>query len=83
MLLLFSLEFGNDVVKNTGPIPAHFLNMWAQNWVHLYGMLTPFPKKTVPDVTKVMKKKKYTKTKILKLAEQFFVSMGKVSKESG
>lgn len=76
MFCSYSLEFGDDVVKSTGPIPAYFLNMWAQNWVHLYGMLTPFPKKTVPDVTKTMKKKKYTKKRILKLAEEFFVSMG-------
>lgn len=74
--LQFSRELGEDVVKSTGPIPAHLLNMWAQNWGHLYNMLEPFPKKTVPDVTKEMKKKKWKKKDVLKKAEEFFVSIG-------
>lgn len=74
--LIFSRELGDDTVKPTGPIPAHLLNMWAQNWGHLYEMLEPFPSKTVPDVTKQMKDKGWTKTKILKKAEEFFVSIG-------
>ena len=64
------------MVKKTGPLPAHLLNMWSQNWGHLYDMLEPFPKKTVPDVTKEMKKMKWKKKDVLKKAEEFFVSIG-------
>lgn len=71
-----NLQFGDKLIKPNGPLPAHLLNMWAQNWGHLYKMLTPFPKKTVPDVTSEMKKQKYKKKTVLKKAEEFFVSIG-------
>lgn len=69
-------KFGDDTVPETGPIQAHLLNMWAQNWSHLYKILEPFPKKTVPDVTNKMKKENWSKTTILKKAEEFFTSLG-------
>ncbi|XP_066918700.1 angiotensin-converting enzyme-like [Clytia hemisphaerica] len=69
-------KLSEDVVKATGPLPAHLLNMWAQNWGHLYSILEPFPEETVPDVTNTMKKKKWKKKDVLKKAEEFFVSIG-------
>ncbi|XP_057290559.1 angiotensin-converting enzyme-like [Hydractinia symbiolongicarpus] len=67
---------GDDVVSKTGPMPAHLLSMWGQNWGHLYNLLNPFPKKHIPDVTKEMKNKGWTTKKLLQQAESFFVSLG-------
>ena len=59
-------------------IPIHLLNMWGQNWNHLYKLFVPYPNKTIPDVTKEMKKKGWKNIDLLKLAESFFVSIGNV-----
>lgn len=75
--LLCSNLLGDDVVSKTGPMPAHLLSMWGQNWGHLYNLLNPFPKKHIPDVTKEMKNKAWTTKKLLQQAESFFVSLGK------
>lgn len=35
-------KFGDDVVANKGPIPAHMLgNMWAQQWGNVYEFVKP------------------------------------------
>lgn len=68
--------FGDDVVGKTGMIPIHLLNMWGQNWNHLYKLFVPYPNKTIPDVTNEMRQKGWNNTDLLKLAESFFVSLG-------
>ena len=73
----YSRIFGDEVVGKTGPIPIHLLNMWGQNWGHLYNLFVPYPNKTIPDTTAQMKEKGYKNMDLLKLAESFFVSLGK------
>lgn len=69
-------EFGDDVVGKTGKIPIHLLNMWGQNWSHLYKMFVPYANKTIPDVTTEMRNKNWKNIDLLKLSESFFVSIG-------
>jgi len=69
-------EFGDDVVGKSGRIPIHLLNMWGQNWSHLYKMFVPYANKTIPDVTSEMRNKKWKNIDLLKLSESFFVSIG-------
>jgi len=35
-------KYGNQLVPENGPIPAHLLgNMWAQSWANIYPLLAP------------------------------------------
>ncbi|XP_046592933.1 angiotensin-converting enzyme-like [Neodiprion lecontei] len=65
-----------DIVDPRGPIPAHLLgNMWAQNWASLIDIIWPRAKDN-GSVTGALKRKNVTVTKMVKLAEDFYVSMG-------
>lgn len=75
----FSKMFGDEVVEPKGMIPIHLLNMWGQNWNHLYKLFVPYPNKTIPDVTNEMKSKGWENRDLLKLAESFFVSIGRLT----
>jgi peptidyl-dipeptidase A len=69
--------YGKDVVPADGPIPAHLLgNMWAQSWSNIYPLVEPYKGQTGPDVSATLKKQKYTPEKMVKLAENFFTSLG-------
>ncbi|MEZ4399001.1 MAG: M2 family metallopeptidase [Kofleriaceae bacterium] len=69
--------YGDKVVPTTGPIPAHLLgNMWAQDWSNIYDLLEPTKGQASPDVSKALVKQKYDATKMTKLAESFFTSLG-------
>jgi peptidyl-dipeptidase A len=60
-----------------GPIPAHLLgNMWAQDWSNIYSLVEPYKGQGSLDVTEALKKQNYDPTKLVKLAESFFTSMG-------
>jgi peptidyl-dipeptidase A len=60
-----------------GPIPAHLLgNMWAQEWGTVYPLVEPHKVKASLDVTAALNKKKYDHTKMVKLGESFFTSLG-------
>ena len=72
-----SKKYGASVVPPTGPMPAHMLgNMWAQAWGNIYDLVEPYPGVASPDVTKEMVKQGYDATRMTKLAESFFVSLG-------
>ncbi len=69
-------KYGEKMPKD-GTIPAHVTgNMWAQDWSALYPMLEPYKGQPSIDVTKALKKKKYTPKKMVEGAENFFVSLG-------
>jgi len=69
-------KYGEAIVRNDGPIPAHILgNMWGQNWRNIYDLLLTKPKET-PDVTGEMIRQGYTAQRIFQGAEEFFTSMG-------
>ena len=60
-----------------GTIPAHLLgNMWAQEWNNIYELVEPFPGRVNLNVNAALRAQKYDPTKMTKLAENFFVSLG-------
>ncbi len=68
-------RYGNSVVDLKSPIPAHlFGNMWAQSWENISDIVGI--KKDSTDITKLVKRAKYDSQKMVKTAENFFVSLG-------
>ena len=60
-----------------GTIPAHVTgNMWAQDWSALYPLVQPYPGISGVDVSKALKKQKYTPEKMVRSAEDFYRSLG-------
>ncbi|GBN45332.1 Angiotensin-converting enzyme [Araneus ventricosus] len=69
--------YGDDKIKNDGPIPAHlFGNMWAQSWVSLLDITQPFTGKPSVDVTPIMEAKNLSALEMFKISEEFFTSLG-------
>merc|ERR1719244_683719 len=69
--------YGEGVVRNDGPIPAHLLgNMWSQSWNNIGDIVKPFPDKPYINVTGEMVKQGWTQTKMFQKADEFFQSMG-------
>lgn len=63
--------------KKTACIPANLLgDMFAQNWENIFNLVKPWKDSRTFDVTKELKKQKYTVEKMFKSAESFFVSIG-------
>ena len=70
-------KYGKDKIPEKAPIPAHLLgNMWAQQWDGVYDVLEPYPGQGSLDVDKKLREKKYDPTKMVKLGEAFFTSLG-------
>lgn len=60
-----------------GLIPAHvFGNMWAQSWINLKPIITPFPDASVMDVTSEMEAQNYTALKMFEMSDEFYQSLG-------
>jgi peptidyl-dipeptidase A len=60
-----------------GTVPAHVLgNMWAQGWDNIYPLVEPFPGQSPLDISDALVKQKYDATKMTRLAESFFTSLG-------
>ena len=69
-------KYGDKVVGKTGPIPVHLTgNMWGQSWEYLFKDLQPYPGVAPIDVTPTLEKK-YDPTKMVKMAEAFYMSLG-------
>ncbi|KAK0057682.1 angiotensin-converting enzyme [Biomphalaria pfeifferi] len=69
--------YGEDKFPTSGHIPAHILgNMWGQQWSGLVKELTPFPQKSLFDVTEEMIRQNYTALRIFETADIFFRSLG-------
>jgi len=69
--------YGADKVPDGKPIPAHLLgNMWAQEWGNVYPLVEPFPGQANLDITSALQKQGYDATKMVKLGESFFTSLG-------
>jgi len=69
--------YGDKVLSNSGPIPAHLLgNMWAQSWSNIADILKPYPSKPSINVTGEMIRQGWTPTKMFQKADDFFQSMG-------
>ncbi len=83
-------KYGDDIVTDSGTIPAHLLgNMWAQSWDNLYQTVKPESKTKAIDLTAVLNQQGYpdfdglnkkgrlaTAKKMVRTAENFFVSLG-------
>ncbi|XP_071562887.1 angiotensin-converting enzyme-like [Temnothorax nylanderi] len=69
-------KYGEDIVSEDGPIPAHLLgNTWAQTWSNIADFTMPFPGKQLPDVTATLVEQGYNATSMFRLAENFFTSI--------
>ncbi len=70
-------KYGKAVVDPAGPIPAHLLgNMWAQDWGKIYPLVEPYAGQPSLDVTKKLQSKKLDGKSLVRVGEDFFVSMG-------
>jgi peptidyl-dipeptidase A len=70
-------QYGKEKIPEKAPIPAHLLgNMWAQQWDAIYDVVEPYPGQGSLDVDKKLREKKYDPTKMVKLGEGFFTSLG-------
>lgn len=69
--------YGDRVVPDQGPIPAHLLgNMWAQNWDNIYDLVKPDGASESYDVTDLLVAKGYDANKMAHAADDFFNSLG-------
>ncbi len=72
-----SEKYGADKVPTDGMIPAHLLgNLWAQEWPNVYRFMEPHPGQPSIDVDAGLKKAGFDEIKMVKSAENFFVSLG-------
>ena len=70
-------QYGKEKIPEKAPIPAHLLgNMWAQQWDAIYDVVEPYPGQGSLDVDKKLRERKYDATKMVKLGEGFFTSLG-------
>jgi peptidyl-dipeptidase A len=70
-------KWGKDKIAEKAPLPAHVLgNMWSQSWGYVYDDLEPYPGQASLDVTAGIKKKKVDAKGMVKIGEDFFVSLG-------
>lgn len=70
-------HYGEEKVPLDRPIPAHLLgNMWAQSWGNIYDLLEPNPGVADLDVDRALTVQHYTPQKMVRSAEQFYVSLG-------
>src|SRR6202790_3742556 len=70
-------KYGNAVVPERGPIPAHLLgNIWSQEWNNVYSLMdSPKPPASY-DLTKILADRKTNPRGMVKYGENFFTSMG-------
>ncbi|MEL6868516.1 MAG: M2 family metallopeptidase [Pseudomonadota bacterium] len=72
-----SETYGPDKVAVDAPIPAHLLgNMWSQSWSNIYELVEPYPGVPSADVTAALVEQDYTPEQMVRLGEDFFVSLG-------
>ncbi|HWQ35824.1 MAG TPA: M2 family metallopeptidase [Blastocatellia bacterium] len=70
-------KYGNKVVPEQGPIPAHLLgNMWSQQWNNIYDLLKPPTGDPGYNLTKILQARKTDAKGMVKYGEGFFTSLG-------
>ncbi|XP_065507211.1 angiotensin-converting enzyme isoform X2 [Caloenas nicobarica] len=70
-------RYGPKYINLKGPIPAHLLgNMWAQQWNNIYDLMVPYPEKPNLDVTSTMVQQGWNATRMFRVSEEFFTSLG-------
>ena len=69
-------KYGNQVVPENGPMPAHLLgNMWAQTWSNIYPLLAPATGDRGYDLTAILKAKNTDEKQMVRYGESFFTSL--------
>jgi peptidyl-dipeptidase A len=70
--------YGDRVVPNKGPIPAHLLgNMWAQSWGWLSKELQPYPGQPPINIDATLAAPgTYDEKAMVRIAEGFYTSLG-------
>ncbi|HYU23360.1 MAG TPA: M2 family metallopeptidase, partial [Candidatus Dormibacteraeota bacterium] len=70
-------KYGNALVPERGPIPAHLLgNIWSQEWNNVYSLMdSPKPPASY-DLTKILADRKTDPRGMVKYGENFFTSLG-------
>jgi peptidyl-dipeptidase A len=69
--------YGANRVPDGKPIPAQLLgNMWAQQWGEIYPLVEPYPGVLDLDVTAALVRQQYDAVKIVRSAENFYISLG-------
>ncbi len=70
-------KYGKDRVPDGQPVPAHlFGNMWAQQWNNIFDLLEPYPGVSALDVTAGLKKQGFDALRMVRSAEEFYLSLG-------
>ena len=70
-------QYGEAKVPQKAPIPAHLLgNMWAQEWGNVYDLVEPYKGEAALDVSKALRDKKLDAKAMVRMGEDFFVSLG-------
>ncbi|XP_031551164.1 angiotensin-converting enzyme-like [Actinia tenebrosa] len=68
--------YGHNNVSRSGPIPTHLLDMWGFDWSYLTYLVKPYPKKPDIQLTTTMYKKGMSVLDMVRMSEDFYVSMG-------
>ena len=75
-----SNHYGEEIVAKTGSLPAHVLgNMWGQSWSNIYDLVyTPESSSSSSkiDLTSILNEKNIDEIEMVKIAENFFISLG-------
>jgi len=72
-----SEKYGADVVRPTGPMPAHVLgNMWAQSWSNVDPLVRPPQGDPGYDLTSILTGRKLDPRGMVRYGEGFFSSLG-------
>jgi len=70
-------KYGQEIVPESGPIPAHLLgNMWSQEWANIYPLVAPPEGGSVFDLTALLQGKKVDERQMVRHGERFFTSLG-------
>ncbi|KYQ52124.1 Angiotensin-converting enzyme [Trachymyrmex zeteki] len=68
--------YGPEKIGAHTPLPSHVLgNIWGQSWTNLLDVTLPYPGKTYPDVTQEMRAQGYTPIDMIRVAEEFYLSL--------
>ena len=70
-------KYGNDLVPEHGPIPAHLLgNIWSQEWNNVYSLMdSPKPAQSY-DLSKILQDRHTDAKGMVHYGEAFFISLG-------
>jgi peptidyl-dipeptidase A len=70
-------KYGKQLVPDDGPIPADLLgNMWAQDWTHIYSLVSPPNADPGYDLTKILESRNTDSKQMVRYGENFYKSLG-------